>query len=194
MDHVCTSEIFSIGKVPFQSPPPRTGAHGFLIPRFVNLDGRREKYGGGFGVWGAIQRKGFSSTRFSDNAIGLLVSHGDMEPRYENRVTLGSVVDQWGLAAPHIDCSHSENDRLLHQAMRSANAEMLRASGGWIRNHFAPFDFPGPWRMAVGYERAWKDPPPGSYSHEVGGARMGDDPASSVVDARNSVWGIQTCS
>ena len=190
MDHVSTSAIFSIGGVPFQPPQPRTGAHGFLIPRFVNLDSRQAAFRGGFGVWGAVQREGFSSGPRSDSAIGLLVAHGDMEPRTENRVTLGEGVDRWGLRIPHIDCSHSGNDRLLRAAMQESVAEMLAASGGWIRDHFAPYDFPGPWRIAVRLERGWKNPPPGSYAHEVGGARMGTDPGSSVVDPRNRVWGM----
>ncbi len=190
MDHVCTSDIFAIGDVKFEPPRPRTGAHGFLIPRFVNLRPGTERFRGGFGIWGAIQRQGFYGMRLSRSAVGLVVAHGDMEPRAENRVTLGEGMDRWGLEVPHIDCSHSENDRLLHRAMRESIEEMISHAGGWIRRHFGFWDFPGPWRIAVRLEQAWKDPPPGSYSHEVGGARMGTDPDTSVVDARNRLWGM----
>ena len=36
----------------------------------------------------------------------------------------------------------------------------------------------------------WLKPPPGAFVHEVGGARMGSDPAASVVDPRNRCWGM----
>ena len=190
LDHVCTGAIFTIDGVPYQPAQPRTGAHGFLVPRFANLESQAPAFQGGFGVWGAIQREGFASAPGSKHAVGFLVAHGDMEPRERNRVTLGNGVDRWGLPLAHIDCAHSENDLRLRSEMKAAVSEMLAAAGGQVRDYFGRYDFPGPWRIAVRLERSWRDPPPGSYSHEVGGARMGRDPLTSVVDPDNRLWGM----
>ena len=188
MDHVCFGTIVSIDDVPYQSPQPLSGAHGFLVPRFMNLDGGRENVRGGFGIWGGIQRGAVSGKKGSREARGFLVGQGDMIPRFENAVTLGSRRDRWGIPVPHIDCGHSEDDMRLLRVMRESIAELLSAGGGKILNLYGKLNFPGPWSVVARLESDWKSPPPGSYSHEVGGARMGDDQSSSVVDARNRCW------
>ena len=190
MDHVYTGSMVSIAGVPYHAPYPRTGADSFLIPRYQNLATRTDAFRGGFGVWGAIQREGFSGRRWSNSAIGFMVAHGDMEPRPENRIELGPGRDAWGLPVPHIDCRLSENDTAMREAMRASIAEMLDKAGGRMRSLFGFLDFPGPWRMVARLEKGWHEPPPGSSTHEVGGARMGEDPGTSVVDPRNRCWGL----
>ena len=46
---------------------------------------------------------------------------------------------------------------------------------------------------ARGFETAFAETelaPPGSSAHEMGTARMGDDPATSVLNARNQAWDV----
>ena len=190
MDHTCTASMASFRNVPYHAPYPRTGAGGFFIPRYQNLDSKSAAFRGGFGIWGAVQRKGFSGLPGSRTALGFIVAHGDMEPRFENRVELGKGKDAWGLPIPHIDCRYSGNDLAMREVMKESIVEIVDKAGGKARPLLAVFDFPGPGRIAARLEAGWKEPPPGSYSHELGGARMGTDPKTSVVDPSNRCWAM----
>jgi choline dehydrogenase-like flavoprotein len=70
------------------------------------------------------------------------------------------VVDAWGIPALRIRMSLHDNERAMAEDMATAAAEMLEATGG---RHVTPFNAP-----------RWA-------SHEVGCARMGTDPAASVL-------------
>jgi len=190
MDHVCAASMVSLPDMPYEAPAPRTGADSFLVPRFQNLDARAQDYRGGFGLWGTLQREGFHSFPGMRSALGFVVAHGDMEPRFENRVELAGDRDIWGLQVPYIDCRFSENDLAMRKAMRQSLEEVLGQAGGKARTMLGALNFPGPWRLVAQLEEGWKAPPPGSYAHEVGGARMGKDSKTSVVDPRNRCWGM----
>ena len=147
--------------------------NGIYVPRFRNLPGqprhpkflRAYGYQGGSGAGFRFGAGGFgdaykravkeSVTRVS------LQGFGECLPNPDNRVTLDPrVVDAYGIPALRIEMRPSDNDRAMLQDMADAGAEMLEAAGG--RNV----------RTRVGFRWA---------SHEVGCARMGTDPTSSVL-------------
>jgi len=78
--------------------------------------------------------------------------------------------DKWGLPVLKIDCEIGENERLMRKDMTAEMAEMLENSG--VKN-VNPYD--------SGYA-------PGMGIHEMGTARMGRDPKTSVLNGNNQVW------
>jgi choline dehydrogenase-like flavoprotein len=155
--------------------------NGIYIPRFRNLDGGSSAgYLRGFGYQG-----GASRNRGDENGIGVELkqsvtepgkwsigwgSWGEHLPYYENKVTLDkNKKDKWGLAALNIDCEFKENEKKMRIDMRNSGAEMLEAAG--IKN--------------VGsYDNM---PAPGFCIHEMGTARMGKDPKTSVLNKWNQM-------
>jgi choline dehydrogenase-like flavoprotein len=158
---------------------------GFYIPRYRNLFGDKREYLRGFGYQGSASRQGWSRAvaelgvggAFKDTmaqpgpwTIGA-TAFGEMLPDHANRVSLDSSrKDKWGLPVLAIDCATGENERLMRRDMIGDMVEMLEATG--VKG-VKPFDntyFPG---MGI---------------HEMGTARMGRDPKTSVLNAHNQVW------
>jgi choline dehydrogenase-like flavoprotein len=145
---------------------------GIFVPRFRNLPGGpREAYLRGFGYQGG------SSVSFSMDAPGYgdsykravktgmtrinLQGFGEHLPDQRNFVALDPrVVDAWGIPVLRINIAIRDNEKAMLQDMANAAAEMLEASGGTnIKTRVNP---------------RWA-------SHEVGCARMGEDPKTSVL-------------
>ena len=78
--------------------------------------------------------------------------------------------DKWGLAGLKIDCATGENERLMRKDMMADMAEMLEQAGAKDVTTFDAWSFPG---MGI---------------HEMGTARMGRDPKTSVLNSHNQVW------
>ena len=158
---------------------------GFYIPRYRNLFGDKRDYLRGFGYQGGASRQGWSravaelgvGAAFKDEmaqpgpwTIGA-TAFGEMLPNHANRVTLDtSKKDKWGLPVLAIDCATGENERLMRKDMMDDMAETLEAAGV---KHVRTYD--------NGYF-------PGMGIHEMGTARMGKDPKTSVLNAHNQVW------
>lgn len=158
---------------------------GFYIPRYRNTAGERRPYLRGFGYQGSASREGWSRA-VAELGVGAefkeamtqpgrwkigATAFGEMLPSHENSVGLdASRTDKWGLPVVRIDCATGENERLMRRDMVNDMAEMLEASG--VRN-VEMFD--------NGY---W----PGMGIHEMGTARMGRDPKTSVLNGNNQVW------
>ncbi|HXF94979.1 MAG TPA: GMC family oxidoreductase [Gemmatimonadales bacterium] len=158
---------------------------GFYIPRYRNLFGDRRDYLRGFGYQGGASRQGWSRAvaelgvggAFKDRAaqpgawtIGA-TAFGEMLPNHANRVWIDqSRTDKWGLPVLAIDCAIGENERRMRRDMANDMAEMLEACGVKdVRTYDAEY-YPG---MGI---------------HEMGTARMGRDPRTSVLNAYNQVW------
>ena len=155
------------------------------IPRYRNLFGDKRPYLRGFGYEGGAGRDGWSravaelgvGAGFKDAiaepgqwTIGG-TAFGEMLPNHDNKVTLDDArKDKWGLPVLKIDCAIGENEQLMRKDMMADMAEMLSESG--VRD-VKPFD--------QGYT-------PGQGIHEMGTARMGKDPKSSVLNKHNQVW------
>jgi len=158
---------------------------GFYIPRYRNLNGDKRPYLRGFGYQGGASREGGSRAvaelgvggAFKDElaqpgawTIGA-TAFGEMLPNHANQVTIDpQKKDKWGLPVLAIDCATGENERLMRKDMMNDMAETLAACG--VRN-------------VRTYDNGYF---PGMGIHEMGTARMGKDPKSSVLNAHNQVW------
>jgi len=106
-----------------------------------------------------------SSVRRYYPAMISIGGFGEVLPRKENRVFLDAEVkDAWGIPVLRFDYRFGDNELKMARDMADTAEEMLRAAGA----------------EAIKIER---DPlPPGWSIHEIGTARMGDDPKASVTD------------
>ncbi len=158
---------------------------GFYIPRFRNLFGDKRDYLRGFGYQGGASRQGWEravrelgvGAEFKDRMaepgdwwIGA-TGFGEMLPVHDNKIGIDHARrDKWGLPVLKVDCALGENERLMRIDMANDMAEMLETAGA----------------NDVGlYEREYY---PGMGIHEMGTARMGRDPRTSVLNRWNQVW------
>ena len=159
--------------------------NGLYIPRFRNLGdtaSQRTDYLRGFGYQGGAGRPnwdrpapGFGADRKAalsqPGPWGVrLGGFGEMLPNAANRMTLNTAVkDKHGLPTITFNVAIGENERAMRKDMKSAAAEILDAAG--FKNV----------RELDG------DYGPGLGIHEMGTARMGRDPKTSVLNAHNQV-------
>jgi choline dehydrogenase-like flavoprotein len=158
--------------------------NGIYVPRYRNFFGDKRDYLRGFGYQGGAGREGWGRN-VAELGIGAplkealsepgkwtmgIMGFGEMLPYYENKVTLDKTKkDKWGQYVLAIDCELKENERMMRKDMMADAAEMLESAG--IKN-VGTYDngcFPG---MAI---------------HEMGTARMGKDPKTSVLNAWNQM-------
>ncbi|MHB8418804.1 MAG: GMC oxidoreductase [Myxococcales bacterium] len=192
MDH-------SAGNVYFEMPEVREdgsihellGSDSILIPRYQNLGPRRESYARGFGLWGGIQRIPVPSflRKHKGIAFGFLCARSETLPHRDNRVEIHPELrDAWGIPAAHIDCEWKPADLALAEAGRQAAREIVEAGGGQPVDVTEAFHTPFVKKHIGKMQKEWKLSTPGMFVHEVGGARMGADPAQSVVNAFCECW------
>jgi len=159
--------------------------NGLYIPRFRNLGdaaSKRTDYLRGFGYQGGAGRPnwdrpapGFGAERKAALSqpgpwLVRLGGFGETLPNPKNRMTLNHAVkDAHGLPTITFDVGMGDNERAMRKDMKSAAAEMLEAAG--FKNV----------RELDG------DYGPGLGIHEMGTARMGRDPKTSVLNAYNQV-------
>jgi choline dehydrogenase-like flavoprotein len=101
---------------------------------------------------------------------------GECLPRADNRVELSEEMDPWGMPMLRIHCTWGENELAMRRDAVQQAAEMLEAAG--VKN-VQTFD---------NYQEGGYGAEPGLCIHEMGTARMGRDPKSSVLNAHNQVW------
>lgn len=159
-------------------------ANGIYIPRYQNIGQDKRDYLRGFGYQGGASRENWQSDvaelSFGANLKEKMTSpgkwtiglggFGEMLPYYENKVYIDhSKKDKWGQPVLAIDCEYKENEKKMRTDMINDAAEMLESAG--IKN-VRTFDdecYPG---MAI---------------HEMGTARMGKDPKTSVLNKWNQM-------
>ncbi|HEX6426408.1 MAG TPA: GMC family oxidoreductase [Niastella sp.] len=158
---------------------------GFYIPRFQNLNGDKRNYMRGFGYQGAASRQGWNR-QIAELSIGAdlknaltepgpwsmgMTAFGEILPYHENRIMLDTTKkDKWGLPVLAIDCELKENEIKMRVDMKNDAMEMLTAAG---LKDVKPSE--SDYFMGMGI-------------HEMGTARMGKDPKTSVLNAHNQVW------
>ncbi|CAN1211616.1 GMC family oxidoreductase [Tumidithrix helvetica PCC 7403] len=194
MDHVSTSTFFFLPGIKDSTKSyDLSGCDSFFIPCFCNLASQQEDFLRGYGIWGGIQRFPAIPNVFrkvGEGAIGFMVAHGEVLPRYHNRIQLSpDVVDAWGIPVPHIECAWSDNEHRMLTHMHSQIDAAIALAGGKSMKLADMFRIP---IFSDFVHRKESDmafsAPPGYYIHEVGGARMGTSASNSVVNDRNQCW------
>jgi len=162
--------------------------NGIYVPRFRNVSSRHPDFLRGYGFQGGADRAGWHAALRSPGIGPALkqrltqlgpwsmsfAGFGEMLPREENRATLHpTLVDAWGIPSLHIECRWGENELAIHRDMNVAAAELLEAAGA---KHSEP-NTGGP-------------STPGGTNHEMGTARMGRDPKTSVLNGWNQSWDV----
>lgn len=160
--------------------------NGIYIPRFRNLgdDQSKRDYLRGFGYQGGGSRGNWRSSvkelSFGEDLKEDLMTPGDWRmglggfgeclPYHENKMFLDyERLDQWGLPTVTFDSEYKENEKLMRVDMMNSAAEMLDKAG---------------FEDIVEYDQ---DIGMGLGIHEMGTARMGRDPKTSVLNAFNQV-------
>jgi choline dehydrogenase-like flavoprotein len=169
------------------------GSDSIMIPRYQNLGGKKEAYLRGFGIWGGIQRLPVPAflRKHPEMPMGFLCGRSETLPHFDNRVELDpEVKDAWGIPAAHIVCEWKEHDLALAAAARKETQEVVEAAGGKVANVTEIFHTPFVKGHIDKMQKEWKLSTPGMFVHEVGGARMGSDPKSSVVDSYCRTWDV----
>jgi choline dehydrogenase-like flavoprotein len=175
---------------------PADNHGGMYIPRFQNLD-RRDypTFARGFNIQGIGGR---APVPEGHPALFGFMGQGEMLPYYENRVTVNPhKKDAWGIPVPHIVLSMKDNERKMLRCQLDSIKEMVRAAG-WSMDFAASLlglDDPdnvlpnATWFERFMFRRSFrKSMALGAAIHECGGARMGDDPAKSVLNSYNQCW------
>jgi choline dehydrogenase-like flavoprotein len=160
-------------------------ANGIYIPQFRNVGNDKRDYLRAFGYQGGGNRGGYQR---SDEELTLgidlkqalaepgpwslhLGGFGETLPYHENKITLDKTrKDKWGLNVLAMDVEYKDNEKKMRQDMKNDAVEMLNAAG--VKN-------------VKGYEG---DGTLGRGIHEMGSARMGKDPKTSVLNKFNQIW------
>ncbi|WKK66889.1 GMC oxidoreductase [Lutimonas zeaxanthinifaciens] len=165
---------------------------GMYIPRFRNLDekSQRSDYVRGYGYQGAASRRnwrrGIAEMSFGESMKEELVKpgpwvigitgFGECLPYHENKITLNyDKPDQWGLPTVDFDVEFKENERKMRVDIQEQAVAMLKAAG---------------YEKVQGFDNP-NDYAPGLAIHEMGGARMGRDPKTSVLNEYNQVHEVK---
>ena len=162
--------------------------NGVYIPRFRNLggDSNRTDYKRGFGYQGGASRGNWedviaemSHGKGLKDAIAKpggwtfgIGGFGEILPYEENRFTLDyDNKDQWGLPTVTFDAEFKENEYNMRKDMQASAVEMLEKAG---------------LRDVVGHDNK-ESHAIGLGIHEMGTARMGRDPKTSVLNGNNAI-------
>lgn len=159
-------------------------ANGIYIPRYQNIGNDKRGYLRGFGYQGGASRSNWQNdvaelsfgadlkekmTKPGKWSMGL-GGFGEMLPYYENKVYIDhNKKDKWGQPVLAIDCEYKENEKKMRVDMMNDAAEMLEKAGMKNIKTYDNGCYPG---MAI---------------HEMGTARMGNDPKTSVLNKWNQM-------
>ena len=181
MDHVMGP--FGIATIPgHEDKMPRGNRpSGIYIPRFQNLAGSDRSFHRGYGYQGSASRQTWTRSDPGED-IGIALKHrlrapghwqmfiggmGECMPYADNRAVLTDAVDGWDRRQLSVAFAWHENEIAMAKDMALEAHAMLAAAGGM---DIVTANGIGPGGLAI---------------HEMGTARMGDDPAQSVLNARN---------
>jgi len=174
---------------------PADNHGGLYIPRFKQLHKPGELgYAGGFNLQGIVGRPMLPP--HMDSVFGL-TGHGEILPHADNQVRLASRKDRLGVPIPSVSIRLRENDRKLLADQVDTQMAMMKAAGLAIDFLISPLGLKtdGPfmpnakWYERLMFRLAYKrSVAVGGAIHECGGARMGSDPRTSVLNPMNAVW------
>jgi choline dehydrogenase-like flavoprotein len=162
---------------------------GIYVTRFRNVKEQRQDFLRGFAYQGGGSRsnwaRGTNMPGFgADFKHALrrpgqwqmrLAGFGEMLPYADNFVELNhNVKDKWGLPTLKINCTFHENEYNMMKDMHASAVDMLEASGA----------------KNIGLLGTPEAHVPGIGIHEMGTARMGKDPGTSVLNGYNQAHDI----
>ena len=158
---------------------------GLYIPRFRNVNGDKRDYIRGFGYQGGASRSGWSRD-VAELGLGGpmkealsepgpwsmgITAFGEILPYHDNLIKLSDTVkDKWGMEALVMSAEIKENEQKMRVDMMNDAAEMLEVAG---------------FKNVKTYDNGYIF---GNGIHEMGTARMGKDPKTSVLNGNNQVW------
>jgi choline dehydrogenase-like flavoprotein len=155
------------------------------IPRFKNIHAPEKEFIRGFHLAGTASRnRGIgdptigsalkeSLTEAGSWRIGLW-AFGECLPYADNRITLNhQKTDVYGRPQLSMDCSFRENENKMHADMIETAKEMLETAGYQNISDQSKMSFPG------------------NANHEMGTARMGKDPKTSVLNQFNQMHAVK---
>ena len=169
--------------------------NGVYVPRFRNLGDEKTKrsdYVRGFGYQGGAGRGGWGRG-IGEAGLGVqlksklrdpgdwgfgMTGFGECLPRKENYVELTSETDAFGIPTLRVTCDWGENELAMRKDMAASAGEMLEAAG---MRHVSTYDAYQPGKLGA---------EPGLGIHEMGTARMGRDPKSSVLNGWNQAHDV----
>lgn len=170
--------------------------NGIFIPRFRNVGNDKQDYIGGYDFQGNARRDGAGGV--GKNYAGKYIvgdipltqlketltkpgewgfeytGFGETLPYHENKITISKTEkDKWGMPLVEIDAEAKENEMKMDKDMAQTSVEMLESLG--FKNVKQKQG------RKVGDRRI-------GATHEMGLARMGRDPKTSVLNKHNQVW------
>ncbi|MEO2051130.1 MAG: GMC family oxidoreductase, partial [Allomuricauda sp.] len=160
--------------------------NGIYIPRFRNLggDSNMKDFKRGYGYQGGAGRgnyeelvaeatfgKGYKDAILTPGGWTMnMLAFGETLPYHDNKMMLDyDKKDQWGLPTVTFDAEIRENEFNMRKDMQDQAVQMLEKAGA---KDITPYD--RPYALGLGI-------------HEMGTARMGRDPKTSVVNGYNQV-------
>jgi choline dehydrogenase-like flavoprotein len=170
-------------KMPFGNRP-----NGIYIPRFRNVKTKQKDFIRGYGYQGSGSRDGWSRGM---NMVGLgpefknalkmpgpwrmgFGGFGECLPNHNNYAEIDKdKLDAWGIPTLKIHSEWGENERAMSKDIAIQGAEMLAAAGAMDISVFQDMTAPG---LAI---------------HEMGTARMGRDPKTSVLNEHNQAHDVK---
>lgn len=174
MDH--TSGVYFEGRVPHGGRSTAgSPSQGGLLTGFRNVTEPAADFRRGYEVEfqalpGAPRRR---RLRLDTRETFWMSAFGEVLPDRENRVEIDPArTDAWGIPVLRIAARYSENERAMARDQVATLKEMLDA---------ADFEITGGQTELS---------PLGMAAHEMGTARMGSDPASSVLNPWNQSWDV----
>ncbi|WP_445732703.1 GMC oxidoreductase [Mariniflexile sp.] len=164
--------------------------NGFYIPRFRNLGDKKTEtkdFIRGYGYQGGASRTNWRAA-VSELSYGKdlkeellkpgpwhigMGGFGECLPYHENKVTLNyDILDDWGLPTLDFDAEFKENEIKMREDIMNQAVAMLKAAG---------------YKNVKGHNG---NASPGACIHEMGTARMGRDPKTSVLNEHNQVHAV----
>lgn len=170
-------------KMPFGNRP-----NGIYIPRFRNVKTKQKDFMRGYGYQGGGSREGWSrgmhmsgfGADFKNSlkkpgqwrmGIG---GFGECLASHDNYLEVQKdKLDAWGIPTIKINCAWGDNERAMSRDIAVQAAEMLAAAGARDISVFQEMS------------------PPGLAIHEMGTARMGRDPKTSVLNEHNQAHDVK---
>ncbi len=160
---------------------------GIYIPRFRNVNNdKQQDFIRGYAVAaGGSRRQG----NVTNDTIGAslkeqmteagpwdmwMTGMGECLPYYENKISLSKdKKDVWGIPQLEIDCEYKANELNMLKDILNSGSEMLERAG---------------FKDIEAYDNGQA---PGLGIHEMGTARMGKDPKTSILNEHNQVWDVK---